>query len=183
MFTQVSAGPYTAIRSSTHSTTECSLLSRICVNLYVDFTPAESDSWQQAKKKISDTIRSLEMQFPELKDADDDFLKQVNKLAQEGSLANRLMKLLSARRQLLAEAENRIGCQSELLDWLSRSSARALVFHETIATAEESREVVRHLGVSAALDHSQLPMKIRKTEEERFRRGGDACLHRCTSRR
>jgi superfamily II DNA or RNA helicase len=140
------------------------------INLYVDFTSAELVAWEDLRDQIRQAIRKLEWEFPELELAGADFLKSVGRLAErEHPTALRLMALLAERRELLATAEGRVACQRTLLRWLAGTDDRALVFHETIKSAEASRDELLELSVPVSIDHSKLNREERDGEEQRFR--------------
>jgi superfamily II DNA or RNA helicase len=143
-----------------------------CVNLYVDFTPEESLAWEANRQEVGDTIWMLRRTFPELADAEEDFLKRVGRLADdEEPLALKLVSLLATRRRLLSEAEGRQAARRSLLEWLAARGDRALVFHETIASAERSKAELVELGVAVSIDHSEMPKDERERESARFERG------------
>ena len=142
------------------------------VNLYVDFSPGESLEWANLTDRISTAIWRLQDIYPFLEDAGDQFLSLVNRLAEQGDqTAMALLGLLAKRRELLTTAKARVACQDAVLGWLAKEPSRALVFHETIASAEESHQSLVNLGVTTALDHSKLKRDERDTSMSRFRSG------------
>jgi superfamily II DNA or RNA helicase len=144
------------------------------VNLYVDFDNTETAKWQRLSDKIADAFRSVRSSHSWLDTvAPEELMKEIAKLAKAEDLAAlHLQKALTDRRTLLAEAGARIRCQHAILDWVSKTDRRALVFHETIKAAEESWRYLQDvLHVRTSLDHSQLNQAKREKAADDFRHG------------
>lgn len=149
------------------------------INLYVDFTTSESGTWWELGERLGDAFRYLFQRYPALEMASSDKLfKEIGRLARlKDPNALRIQKLLADRRELLAGAAERRRCLHAVLAWASRTGMRGLVFHETIAAAEECHQhLVHDVGIRARLDHSNLRPADRQLASDDFRRGTSPIL-------
>lgn len=142
------------------------------MNIYVDFTRFEQDDWEKSTEDLSKAIRSLKDEHPKLVSRSANFFLEVRKLAEAGDLtARRFEALLAKRRELLAECAGRKKALSDLLKVLSATRRRLIIFHESIAVAEETLQELRTLGTRASIDHSQMKAQDRTSERDRFASG------------
>jgi superfamily II DNA or RNA helicase len=149
------------------------------IDLYVDFSTHEQSQWLLLKDQIGDSFRTLKHSHPDLALVPPELLlKEISRLAERHEpAAMRLQKLLAERRALLANAQARGHCLKAILQWLARTRHRALVFHETIAAAEESHAYLRSdLNVRAELDHSKLQSDERVRAAHSFRTNNSQVL-------
>ena len=145
------------------------------VNLYVAFDAVEKSAWDDLTLDLSRAFNELRRVLPRMDSLSEGLLfAEVSRLARaEVPVALKLLGIVSARRQLLADSSGRTACVSSLSAWLSTSSVRAIVFHERIASAEVHYVELLQLGVRAVLDHSSLPAETRQASAARFK--SDRC--------
>lgn len=147
------------------------------VNLYVDFTRVEAARWQQQRRELGEALRVLESHYPAISRSPERMWKRIGELAQdEVPEAMRVVALLARRAEVLAEAENRTRCLAAILDWLRTNDQRVIVFHERIAQAEHTTELLRIRGIVPTLDHSGLKRSERSSGLGRFKRGAARAL-------
>ena len=142
------------------------------VNMYVDFSSHEQKAWEASTEDLGKAIRSLKAQHPEIDSGSSNFFIEVRKLAEsDNPTARRVEALLASRRALLSESKGRKKCLSDLLKILSTTRKRFIVFHESIAAAEATRQELLTLSVRASIDHSQMKPQDRASERDRFSLG------------
>ena len=139
------------------------------INMYVDFTSREKWAWDESTEDLGKAIYSLKAQHPEIDSGSSNFFNAVRKLAEsDNHTARRVEALLAARRDLLSASTGRQKCLSDLLKILSTTRKRFIVFHESIAAAEATRQELLKLGVKTSIDHSQMKPQVRVSERDRF---------------
>ena len=147
------------------------------VNMYVDFTSREQWAWDQSTEDLGKAIYSLKAQHPEIDSDSSNFFTEVRKLAEsDNPSARRVEGLLAARRELLSSSTGRQKCLADLLKILSTTTKRFIVFHETIAAAEETRQELVKLKVRTSIDHSQMKPRERASERDRFSLGSSQAM-------
>lgn len=141
------------------------------INLYVDFAADEQVRWQRLTEDLGSAIQSLMNFEPRLASVPDEFFwREVKRLAdQELPAAQRIVKLVAERKELLSTARARMACQTAILDWLAATGHRSIVFHETIPAATASHEYLKQLAVRSGIDHSQLDRATRESAMDGFR--------------
>lgn len=145
----------------------------ISVNLYVDLTAAEGQEWATLSATIVRLFRELHGRriAAGVAGARVD-IREIRQLAQDGDdVARSLIAVIDQRTRLVRSAENRGRCVEAISAWLSSTSHSALVFHESIAEAEQSHATLRSFGVIAELEHSKLDKATRQSAAEAFRTG------------
>lgn len=154
------------------------ILSRFRVALVgVDFRAGERESYQEldetARKARADLINRFGCQ-PE---PYGEFMREVNVLSEGGfddsratRCARRYLNAFSKRRALLADCSRKLDAL-EVLGPLFVQTNRALVFTETVESAERAAARVRRTGVAAHPYTSRLDREERKTRLHEFRRG------------
>lgn len=147
----------------------------LSVNLYVDFDTTEQARWTSLTDSIGVAFRSFAAQNG-LSGPTDVLAEAVRLAADDDAAASHLLKLITQRRVLLTSARARLACQRSLLEWTSEERRRALVFHESIAAAEISHEILVDLRVAAGIDHSKLAKADRARAMSRFRSGQSQVL-------
>ncbi len=141
------------------------------INLYVDFTPDERSLWDATAEALTNAMRSLRWEHPDLDFDAGDIFARIGRLAEnEDPAALRVVALLSNRRELLSESEGRRQCISALFNWLTTNSRKTIAFHETIAGAQNSLRELESRRVRAVLDHSQMKPKDRQESLAKFGR-------------
>lgn len=147
------------------------------VNMYVDFSSHEQKAWEASTEDLGKAIRSLKFQHPEIDSSSSNFFTEVRKLAEaDNPTARRVEALLASRRALLSNSTGRKKCLSDLLKILSTTRKRFIVFHESIAAAEATRQELLKLGVKASIDHSQMKPQVRVSERDRFSVGSSQAM-------
>lgn len=147
------------------------------INLYVDFTPGEASVWEAQRRDLGQALRVLEGLYPGITLDAERMWKRIGELAQdEVPEAMRVVALLARRAELLAGAENRRKCLAAVLDWLATNDDRVIVFHERIAQAERTAELLQERGITSTLDHSGLKRTDRSVGLARFKRGAARAL-------
>lgn len=143
----------------------------ISLNLYVDFDEDEAAEWALLADELGKALVQLYQYWPSLSEMPTGRLfKRVGHLASQGDpRAGRVVGLLAARRSLLTEASARARCLHEILNWLSAADRKAVVFHESIATAEGTYLALKRREVTVGIDHSGLTKQVRRRELDRYR--------------
>jgi superfamily II DNA or RNA helicase len=133
------------------------------VNLYVDFTAQERDQWEATAEALTNAMRSLRWEHPDLDFDAPDIFARIGRLAElEEPAALRVVALLSNRRELLANSQGRRDCTAALFNWLTTNDRKTIAFHETIAGAEQSLAELSDRRVRAVLDHSKMKPEDRR---------------------
>lgn len=147
------------------------------LNLYVDFTPGEQTAWEKSSEDLSSALAGVRRSHPGLKVGSPRFFDQVSRLAAKGDKASgRLVGVLAARRALIVDSRERASCADKALKWIHASERRAIVFHESIASATKSYEFLTEMGAKAILEHSEMPQRSRSEAIDRFRTGSAKVL-------
>jgi superfamily II DNA or RNA helicase len=143
----------------------------VSVNLYVDFTTHEQMEWNAISEDLTQAFAGLFVEHPHLRDLPSGkMFKHIALLAKNGHpQAGQILRLLTDRRRVLDEASQRAACVNELLHWVASIGRKAIIFHETITSAQYNYGRLRRAGVRVAMDHSQLPKGVRRGELEGFR--------------
>lgn len=148
------------------------VLAPLCsVNLYVDFTPEEQSRWDATAEALTNAMRSLRWEHPDLDFDSADIFARIGRLAEaEDPAALRVVALLSNRRELLAQSVGRRKCIGALISWLTTNNRKTIAFHETIAGAQKSLSELESRRLRAVLDHSQMKPKDRQESLALFAR-------------
>ncbi len=141
------------------------------VNLYVELDPRERFKWDELTLDLSRAFVELRRDLPraDLLPEGQLFLEIARLAKLEVPAALKVLRLVSERRQLLADSVGRARCLHAISDWLKSSRVRALVFHEHIASAEEHHSSLLHREVRSALEHSGLTPDARREAASRFK--------------
>lgn len=140
------------------------------VNLYVDLTTRERGQWEGVGRDLGIAMATLESQNPGITADPIQMWTTISRLARlDDPAAKRVVALVAERRSLLSNSSERRRCTDAVLDWMVARGERAMVFHESIKSAELVAEGLRERGAAAVLDHSELPRAERTRCLERFR--------------
>lgn len=142
------------------------------VNLYVDLSDTEQRDYDELTASLDSALRVLAL---ESSTAGLDVrlnLNEIRELATEGrGSAQRVLTLVGKRADLVRHAANRRECVMSIADWLATTQHNAIVFHESIDSAEQSHEAFRSVGLPTVLDHSKLSGDERQQSAAAFREG------------
>ncbi len=142
------------------------------VNLYVDLTEAEQSDYDELTASLDSAMRQLRQEmFSAGRDLRSN-LNEIRQLAVDGHAgAGRVMSLVGKRAHLVRHAANRRECVRSIAGWLATTQHNVIVFHESIAGAEQSHEAFRSVGLPTVLEHSDLPDDQRRQSANAFRAG------------
>jgi len=141
------------------------------VNLYVDLTTGERGQWEGVGRDLGIALATLESQNPGITADPIQMWATISRLARlDDPAAKRVVALVAERRSLLSNSTERRRCTDAVLDWMVARGERAMVFHESIESAELVAEGLRERGAAVVLDHSELPRAERTRSLDRFRR-------------
>ncbi len=143
----------------------------------VGFKDHEQQEYNSLDAQVRKARRALISEYGCPEDPFGEFMKAVTQLS-EGSngkpiatgLARRYLAAFSKRRALLADCERKIAALGQLAPML-KSAERALVFTETVQSAERAAERLNGLGIAAASYTSDLDHELQKERLARFRAG------------
>jgi len=143
----------------------------VSLNLYVDFTSTEAALWSELSERLTNHLRRFVQQHPSLENADGNRLfAEISRLAATGDRAALgVIGLLAKRRDLLARCSGRRDAEDAIAAWLGKTGKRAIVFHESIAAAEEIYARFAVMSVDSAIDHSKMKPEARDQSMSRFR--------------
>lgn len=140
-----------------------------CVDLYLDLDLDEQADYDEFSERIRQIRQSLESQYPELAYAGERWPIVLRRLATFDPQAEQLELLMFKRRRLVSSARGRQLCLEDLLGSGILEGRKAIVFHETIDTAEQTLIALRAHGFLTFVEHSQLRPREREAALESFR--------------
>lgn len=142
------------------------------LDIYVDFAPDEVRAWEQSAHDLSTSISALRRSHPDLDVGSARFFDELSRLAADGdSEAKRVVGVLAARRRLITDSEQRALAADAALSWIHQSKKRAIIFHETITSAERTLGFLNKVGSKVVLEHSGMAASDRAQAIDVFRGG------------
>jgi len=142
------------------------------VDLYVSFGAAEAEMWRRTGQELTAGLRRVAARRP--LDVDDParLMRRLARAAAEGDgSAAGALRLAHERARLVRGAEGRRACARAVVGWLLEEGYRAVVFHESIAAAEEIADSIAGRGGRAVVDHEQRAPRDRAADVQRYRDG------------
>ncbi len=140
--------------------------------------PGEANRYEALSRSISDARKELTSASPSAHNAGPGGLTVWARrtAARGGPLSGLAMKFVNdtnRRKQLLYRAKSRsVATQQLVREALkSRPDARVILFHESIDEVISIFETLRHDGIPAVMEHSELPNSLRESTLELFRSG------------
>jgi superfamily II DNA or RNA helicase len=147
------------------------------LNLYVDFSPSERSKWERNQTDFSQAFAAFCRAHPSIKSGSPRLFDEISKLAKDDDPhARKIVKLLAGRKALINGSRQRARCAWEALGWIHATGKKAIIFHETIGSAQESLEALQALGARAVLEHSALSDEKRQVAIKNFRSGRSRIL-------
>ena len=153
------------------------LVPKFTINhLGLPMTAAERSRYESLSRSISDAMSALRSHRGS--GAEGDFFSWARSVATRnkgelGSIAMRFVSDSSRRRELLNRIEARHRAVERLIEreFKVNTSARVILFHESIDEVMSLYVRLRSRGLPAIAEHSELPGSIRETGLDLFRRG------------
>lgn len=143
-----------------------------CVDLYVGFDDAEDAAWRRTGAALGAALHQVAARRP--LDVDDParLLRRLARSAAEGDVAAAgALRLAHERSRIVRGADARRACATAVVGWLLEEGYRAVVFHESIAAAEEIADSIAGRGGRAVVDHEQRSPHDRAADVQRYREG------------
>jgi superfamily II DNA or RNA helicase len=147
-----------------------------CVDLYLDLDPDEQGEYDELSDRIRQLRQTLESRYPELAHAGDRWPIVLRRLATSDTQAEELELRLFKRRRLVSSVRSRQACLQAVLDSRVLEGRKAIIFHETIETAELTYAALSDRGYLALMDHSRLKPQARERAHKGFRSRRSAVL-------
>lgn len=145
--------------------------------LGVDFTAEEQSEYDELDKAVRYTRNKLIREHDCPEEPFGEFMKAVTVLSEGNHIdyigtnrARQYLNAFSKRKSLLADCHHKIEAL-KLLEFVLRSADRAIVFTETVDSAEQGAEVLKGRGVLAEAYTSKLNREERKRLLLDFREG------------